>query len=309
MTLHHVLSAHQFLDTALVEELFSLASALEENDKNRALAPSLKGRVLATVFYEPSTRTRFSFETAMLKLGGQVVTTESASHFSSAIKGESLEDSIRIISGYADAIVLRHFERGASQRAAQVSSVPVINAGDGDGEHPTQALLDLYTIKKETGRLNNLRIALVGDLLYGRTIHSLVTLLTCFDRITIHLISPPQLRLPEPYKDVLRSKGIPFEESAALDALDHSVDVVYATRVQKERFAKEEDYLRLKDAYRIDRGVMEKLYQRAIVMHPLPRVTEIAPEVDRDPRAAYFRQARNGLYIRMALLQMVLGGD
>lgn len=306
MRLQHIVSTRQFLDRNKIGKIFDSADFLEKADLKNKIPPLLKNKILACVFYEPSTRTRFSFEAAMLKLGGEVISTENAGHFSSAIKGETLEDSIRIISGYADFIVLRHSEKGAAQRAAAVSPVPVINAGDGDGEHPTQALLDLYTIRKELGRMDNLKIGLAGDLRYGRTIHSLIYLLSLGRKIEIFLSSPPELKLPEPYKKFLKTRRIKFSEAGDLKSALPQIDVLYMTRIQQERLPSPQIYARVKNSFILDRKLAAKLSRRAIIMHPLPRVKEIDPAVDRDRRAAYFRQAKNGLYIRMALLAELL---
>lgn len=306
--LKHVLSVSQFLDLPLLEEMFSRASHLARADKGNYLDLTLKGKTLATLFYEPSTRTRFSFESAMQKLGGNVITTESAAMFSSVVKGESLEDTIKVTSGYADAIVLRHPELGASKRAAEVSDVPIINAGDGPGEHPTQALLDIYTIKKELGKVESIKVAMVGDLLYGRTVHSLLQLLALFPGVELYFVSPPQLRVPDNYKKVLQDRGVPFTELTTFDEILPQIDVVYTTRIQKERFASVEEYNTLKHSFVIDAGVVKQMKETAVLLHPLPRVGEISPEVDADKRAAYFRQAKNGLYVRMALLEKVLKG-
>jgi len=279
---------------------------MEKRDKEGELnRSSLRGKLLANVFYEPSTRTRFSFDAAMQKLGGRIIDTESAGHFSSVTKGETLSDTIRIIAGYADAIVLRHPEKGSAKVASEFSPSPVINAGDGPGEHPTQALLDIYTIRKERGTPDNLTIAMVGDLLYGRTVHSLLYLLSVYNIKKIYLISPPQLKLPEIYTSYLKEKGIETEEAELNDIID-KVDVWYITRVQKERFENIEAYNEVKDCYVINGEVVCQMKPDAIIMHPLPRVNEISPEVDTDSRAAYFRQAKNGLYIRMALLHALL---
>lgn len=302
----HILSTKQFLDHAELERLFAAADLLQEQDAKRAIPPVLAGKILATVFYEPSTRTRFSFEADMLKLGGQVITTESAANFSSAVKGETLEDSIKIIGGFADGIVLRHPEQGAAERAAKVSEVPVINGGDGIGEHPTQALYDLYTIKKELGHIDDLNVAFVGDLKNGRTVKSLLTLLSSYKDLKIHLISPASLALPEEHKEELRRNQTVFTESTDLAAALPEADVFYVTRVQKERFESAAEYEKLKDSYVIDINTLKSMKDKAVIMHPLPRVNEISPEVDLDPRAAYFRQAKNGLYVRMALLASVL---
>ena len=302
----HVVSAEQF-PRALLEELFSSADEMAR----RLLAagpPLLPGRVMATLFYEPSTRTRLSFESAMLRLGGQVVSTENARDFSSAIKGETLEDTVRIVGGYSDCIVLRHPEEGAAARAAAVSTVPVINAGDGRGEHPTQALLDLYTIRAELGRLDGLRVVMAGDLANGRTVHSLIRLLSQYPGLRVTLAGPEQLRLPTPAVQALRRSGAEVREAESLLEAVVDADVVYQTRIQAERLSEPlEESGRDAARFRVTKEVMAALPQGAVVMHPLPRVGEIDPEVDSDPRAAYFRQARNGVPVRMALLARVLG--
>jgi aspartate carbamoyltransferase catalytic subunit len=264
---------------------------------------------MATLFYEPSTRTRLSFEAAMYRLGGEVITTESAREFSSAAKGETLEDTIRIVDGYSDVIVLRHYESGSARRAADVASVPILNAGDGPGQHPTQALLDVYTIQKEIGKLDGIKVALVGDLANGRTARSLAYLLTKYEDVKLYFVAPDVVRMKDDIKEHLNENGVPFEEEDDLMKVVPEVDVVYQTRIQRERFGdRTADYEKVRGKYIIDKKVMSALSDDAIVMHPLPRVDEIDPVVDRDPRAAYFRQAHNGVFIRMALLRMVLEG-
>ncbi|MBS3134456.1 aspartate carbamoyltransferase [Candidatus Woesearchaeota archaeon] len=300
----HIISTKQFLDKKILGSIFKLADDMEEKDRAGILINSLKGKILASLFYEPSTRTRFSFESAMHKLGGNVISTESAIHFSSVTKGESLQDTIKIISGYSDIIILRHFKEGSAEIASRFSSVPIINAGDGMGEHPTQALLDLYTIKKEFGNIDNIKIALLGDLLYGRTIHSLLHLLGAYN-VDIFLISPEQLKLPEKYKNYLDKKGIDYKEIDNIKKIIKEIDVLYVTRIQKERFNSEDEYEKLKNSYKIDSEMLKEMKDNAIIMHPLPRVNEISTDIDDDKRAAYFRQAKNGLYIRMALLEMI----
>jgi len=301
--LRHVIESQQF-SRPLLEELFSRAKSIREDP--HAFSHRLDGRVLAALFYEPSTRTRLSFEAAMLRLGGRTMGTDNAREFSSAAKGETLEDTIRIVSGYADVIVIRHNEQGAAQRAAAVSLVPVINAGDGPGQHPTQALLDLYTIKDEIGRLDGINIAMVGDLANGRTVRSLTYLLSKFRDPRIWFVAPPQVAMRDDIKAHLDEHGVTWSETRDLAAVLPQVDVVYQTRIQKERFTDEEAYRAVKGVYRIDAAALALMKREAIVMHPLPRVDEIAPEVDADPRAAYFRQARNGLVIRMALLDWLI---
>jgi aspartate carbamoyltransferase catalytic subunit len=299
----HVVEVGQF-DRPGIEALFAAADRMR--DMPRFSAP-LAGLTLATIFYEPSTRTRLSFETAMHRLGGNVISTENAREFSSAIKGETVEDTIRIVNGYADAIVIRHYEQGAAHRAASVSSVPILNAGDGPGEHPTQALLDLYTIGHELGRIDDLKVALVGDLRFGRTARSLARLLKLTTGVEIVFVSPPAVPMGEDVRQELTEAGIPFYDEPDLNAVLPHVDVVYQTRVQKERFLTPEEYESVRGQYVIDAESMRLLAPGAIVLHPLPRVDEITTEVDSDPRAAYFRQAHNGVYIRMALLEHVLG--
>ncbi|MGC9599120.1 MAG: aspartate carbamoyltransferase [Minisyncoccia bacterium] len=302
----HILSAKQFLDRSLLEKLFRTAGEMEKRDKEGKLSVECAGKIAATIFYEPSTRTRFSFETAMYKLGGNVISAESASEFSSAKKGETLEDTARVVGGYANAIIVRHPEAGAAERMASTSPVPVINAGDGSKEHPTQALLDLYTVQKELGRLDDLVITFVGDLRYSRTVHSTVYLLPLFRNVRVYCVTPPQLRLPDEYVAYLKERKIPVEESADIKAIAGKTDVLSVTRVQKERFSSEAEYDRVKNSYTIDSRVLSVLKKEAIIMHPLPRVNEIAKEVDDDVRAAYFRQTKNGVYVRMALLRSVL---
>ncbi|MBT3605034.1 MAG: aspartate carbamoyltransferase [Candidatus Latescibacteria bacterium] len=305
--LFHVIEAQQF-GRELMNEIFAVTKEMEEV-VSRYGSSILSRRIMASLFYEPSTRTRLSFESAMFRLGGEVITTESAREFSSAAKGETLEDTIRIIEGYSDVIVMRHFESGAARRAAEVASVPIINAGDGPGQHPTQALLDLYTIQKELGRLDGIKVALVGDLANGRTARSLAYLLAKYDNVKLYFVAPSVVRMKDDIKDHLNEHGVSFEEEENLLKVISEVDVVYQTRIQKERFGDRiEDYEKARGKYIIDQEVMDALSKDAIVMHPLPRVDEIDPVVDSDPRAAYFRQAHNGLPIRMALLRMVLEG-
>lgn len=304
MKLHHIIEAQQF-DLKTIETLFKLADRMEKVAR-RGGTNDYRGSIMATLFYEPSTRTRFSFETAMLRLGGRVISTENAREFSSVSKGETLEDTIRILNGYADVIVLRHNEAGAAARAAAVSRVPIINGGDGVGQHPTQAMLDLYTIRKELGRLSDLDVAMVGDLAQGRTVRSLAYLLSKFRGIRISFVAPPELKMKEDILEHLREHGVAYREVTDLDKVLPEVDVIYQTRIQKERFRDLADYEKLKGVYVLDAGSLKRMKRKSIIMHPLPRVDEIRMEVDADPRAAYFRQAQNGLSVRMALLTMVL---
>lgn len=306
LPLKHIITVRQFLRRELTERVFDLADRFRSAEIRKRLPGPLKSKLMASVFYEPSTRTRFSFEAAMLRLGGEVISTESAGHFSSAIKGESLEDTIRVIGGYADVIVLRHYERGAAARAAAVSQVPVINAGDGSGEHPTQALLDLYTIKKEFGRIDDVTIAMAGDLRYGRTVHSLIQLFSLCKKVKVVLVSPKELKLPQEYKTFLNAQNMRFSETEHLDDVLPHVDVLYMTRIQKERFSSPRLFEKMKNAFVVNKETLTQLRKSAIIMHPFPRVNEISPEVDADPRARYFQQARNGLYVRMALLKLLL---
>jgi aspartate carbamoyltransferase catalytic subunit len=301
--LRHIVESQQF-SRSLLEDLLARADEIKREPHH--FIGRLAGQVMAALFYEPSTRTRLSFEAAMLRLGGATMGTDNAREFSSAAKGETLEDTIRIVSGYADVIVLRHNEEGAARRAAAVSSVPIINAGDGPGQHPTQALLDLYTIRDELGRIDGVKVAMVGDLANGRTVRSLTYLLSKFKDIKVWFVAPPQVAMRDDLKSYLDEHHVPWVETQDLDAVLPDVDVVYMTRIQKERFTDPEAYNAVKGVYRIDRESLAKMRKYAILMHPLPRVDEIAPEVDADDRAAYFRQARNGLHIRMALLDRLL---
>ena len=301
--IRHLTGPHA-LDRALIEHLLERAAAFEKAIEIEA--GRLSGRLLATVFYEPSTRTRFSFEAAMHRLGGQVLSAENATRASSAAKGESLQDAIRVIGGYADGIVLRHPEVGAPERAAAVATVPVISAGDGPGHHPTQALLDLYTIKQELGRLDHLRVGLAGDLRNGRTVRSLALLLSRFPGNELVLISPPALRMGDDVLGALDHAQQGLRETADLAGAMPGLDVLYQTRIQAERFESSEDYERYRDVYVVTPELMQRLPEHALLMHPLPRLGEIDPLVDADPRAAYFRQARNGLWVRMAVLEWAM---
>jgi len=306
MNLHHVIEAQQF-DVPTLQHLFQAAEQMEQVVAHGGIT-DYHNRIMATLFYEPSTRTRFSFETAMHRLGGHVISTENAAEFSSVAKGETLEDTIHILNGYADVIVIRHKEVGSARRAAAVSRVPVINAGDGAGQHPTQALLDLYTIRKEIGSIDGLRIAMVGDLANGRTVRSLAYLLSKFRDVKVYFVAPPLLKMKEDILEHLREHHVWFTEESALDKVLPEVDVVYQTRVQKERFGDRiADYEKCQGVYVISLDALRLMKPKSIIMHPLPRLDEITMEVDADPRAAYFRQAQNGLYVRMALLTMVLG--
>lgn len=287
-----------------ITDILDLASDIEKNpDKYKE---ACKGKKIATLFYEPSTRTRLSFETAMLNLGGNVIGFSDAS-CSSASKGESVADTIRLVSCYADICAMRHPKEGAPFVASLYSSIPVINAGDGGHQHPTQTLTDMMTIRSLKGRLENLTIGLCGDLKFGRTVHSLIHALVRYTGIKFILISPPELRLPDYMKEeVLLENNIPFEEVSSLDEAIGKLDILYMTRVQKERFFNEQDYIRLKDCYILDNDKMTMARPDMLVLHPLPRVNEIATEVDKDPRAVYFKQVQYGVYVRMALILTLL---
>lgn len=305
MRTNHVIEAQQF-DVDLLNAIFATAREMEQVVQHYG-SNILGRRVMASLFYEPSTRTRLSFESAMTRLGGAVLTTENAQEFSSASKGETLEDTIRVIAGYSDVIVLRHFESGASRRAADVSEVPIINAGDGAGQHPTQSLLDMYTISREIGRLDSISIALVGDLSNGRTVRSLCYLLAKYPNPKIYFVAPDIVRMKGDIKEYLTRHKIEFSEVENLHHVASEVDVLYQTRIQRERFGDNlEHYEKARGKYIVNESVLECMRDDAIVMHPLPRIDEIDPAVDADPRAAYFRQAHNGLYVRMALLKMLL---
>ena len=290
-----------------VEELESLMDLAKDIEANREkYAHACDGKKLATLFYEPSTRTRLSFEAAILNLGGSVLGFASEDS-SSAAKGESVSDTLSVVSCYADICAIRHPKEGAPLVASQHASIPVINAGDGGHQHPTQTLTDLLTIRSLDGKIENLTIGLCGDLKFGRTVHSLINALIRYPNIRFVLISPPELRIPDYIReDVLIKNDIPFEEVIKLEEAMPSLDILYMTRVQKERFFNEEDYLRMKGYYILDKKKMTLAKDNMLVLHPLPRVNEISVEVDEDPRAAYFRQAQYGVYIRMALILTLL---
>ncbi len=287
-----------------IDALLDLASDIEKNPQKYAHV--CDGKKIATLFYEPSTRTRLSFEAAMLNLGGSVLGFASADS-SSAAKGESVSDTIRVISCFADICAMRHPKEGAPMVASMKSSIPVINAGDGGHQHPTQTLTDLLTIRSLKGRLNDLTVGLCGDLKFGRTVHSLIEALSRYTGIRFILISPPELKVPDYIReDVLESKHIEYREVENLDDAMPELDILYMTRVQRERFFNEEDYIRMKDCYILDKNKMKLAKPDMFVLHPLPRVNEISVEVDDDPRAAYFRQVQYGVYVRMALIMTLL---
>ena len=290
-----------------IDHLLVLAQDIIDNKEK--YSEVCKGKKLATLFFEPSTRTRLSFEAAMMELGGNVLGFSSASS-SSSTKGESVGDTIKIVSCYADIIAMRHYKEGAPMLASMKSDVPIINAGDGGHNHPTQTLADLLTIKREKGRLNNMTIGFCGDLMFGRTVHSLIKAMSRYEGIKFILISPDELKLPDYIRtEVIEKNNIPYEEISSLEDAIGSLDVLYMTRVQKERFFNEADYIRLKDTYILDKSKLALARPDLSILHPLPRVNEISVEVDDDPRACYFRQALNGKYVRMALIMDLLGLD
>ena len=302
-TLRHLMSPTDFTVDEL-EDLFDVAVDIKKNMS--AYSHLCDGKVLATCFYEPSTRTRLSFETAMMRLGGKCIGFSDASS-SSASKGESVADTVRTISCFADICAMRHPKECAPMVASEFSGVPIINAGDGGHQHPTQTLTDLMTIQSLKGRLDHMTVGLCGDLKFGRTVHSLIASLIRYPGIRFVLISPPELRIPGYIReDVLKKNGIPFVEVGSLEEAMPDLDILYMTRVQKERFFNEEDYIRLKDSYILTEEKLRSAKDDMFILHPLPRVNEISVEVDKDPRAAYFRQAQYGVYVRMALIMMLL---
>ena len=300
--MRHLMSPLDFT-TEELDQLFDLANDIEKYPDKYAHA--CQGKKLATCFYEPSTRTRLSFEAAMLNLGGSVIGFSDAGS-SSAAKGESVSDTIRVISCFADICAMRHPKEGAPMVAADRSSIPVINAGDGGHQHPTQTLTDLLTIRSLKGRLDHFTIGLCGDLKFGRTVHSLINALVRYEGIKFIFISPRELMIPDYITDMLKEKNIPYEEGIRLENVMPQLDLLYMTRVQKERFFNEEDYVRLKDFYILDKSKMELAGPDMLVLHPLPRVNEISVEVDDDPRAVYFKQVQYGVYVRMALILTLL---
>jgi aspartate carbamoyltransferase len=300
----HILSVKQF-NRADLEAIFAVAAEMRTMVERIGTFDLLKGKILANLFYEPSTRTSSSFTAAMERLGGSVIPINEV-RYSSVAKGESLPDTVRTLEAYSDVIVLRHPETGAAATAAKYCRKPIINAGDGTGEHPTQALLDLFTIREELGRVDGLTVTMLGDLKYGRTVHSLSRLLALYD-IRLNFVSPDILKMPAAVVDELSKRGIRQSEHTALEGVLPETDVLYVTRVQKERFENLDEYESVKGAYVITPQTLTAAKERMIVMHPLPRVGEISMELDDDPRAAYFREVECGLYVRMALLAMVLG--
>ncbi|MCR4428418.1 MAG: aspartate carbamoyltransferase [Caldiserica bacterium] len=300
----HILSGKQF-NREEIEHILKVASDLREELKSRPSLDLTRGNILATLFFEPSTRTRLSFESAMLRLGGSVIGFAEASTSSTA-KGESLEDTILTVCQYADVIAMRHPQIGSAERASRVATVPILNGGDGAGQHPTQALLDILTIKTEKGAIDGLTVALVGDLKNGRTVHALVELLKHY-QVEMIFVAPQELRMPPEITESLKSFGVKIKETDTLSSALKEADIVYMTRVQKERFSDPSEYEKLKDAFILNRAMVEQGKAGITILHPLPRVTEISTDVDSLPGAAYFRQVRNGLYVRMALIALVLG--
>ena len=298
----HSILSQQFTPEFL-EELFALTDCIRETPSE--YQNELRGKVVATLFYEPSTRTRLSFESAIARLGGSIISTENAGGSSSASKGETIEDTVRIISMYADMIVMRHYDDDASMKALATVSVPLINAGSGRSQHPTQGLLDTYTIWREHGTLENLHVAGVGDLLNGRTCDSMVYIMAKFKGNSFSFVAPESCSLKPSLKEHLEENNIPFKEYRALEDIIETADVLYMTRIQKERFGSEEEYKKAKGKYVLTKELAEQMKTDAIIMHPLPRVDEIAIEVDADPRARHFEQAQNGLWVRMALLVLL----
>ncbi len=300
--LRHLMNPLDFSVEEL-EDLFDLAGEIERDMEG--FSHKCDGKILATCFYEPSTRTRLSFETAMLRLGGKCLGFADATS-SSAAKGESVADTIRVISCFADICAMRHPKEGAPMVAASRATIPVINAGDGGHQHPTQTLTDLLTIRSLYGKLSNFTIGLCGDLKFGRTVHSLINALSRYEGIRFIFISPKELRVPDYITEMLRQKNIPYEEVIKLEEIMPQLDFLYMTRVQKERFFNEEDYIRLRNFYILDKEKMALAKEKMFILHPLPRVNEISVELDDDPRAAYFRQVQYGLYVRMALILTLL---
>ncbi|ASJ00013.1 aspartate carbamoyltransferase [Thermococcus gorgonarius] len=288
-----------------IEFVLNVAERLEEELKEKGSLDYARGKILATLFFEPSTRTRLSFESAMHRLGGSVIGFSSASS-TSVKKGESLADTIKTVEQYSDVIVIRHPMEGAARLAAEVAEIPVINAGDGSNQHPTQTLLDLYTIKHTFGKIDGLTIGLLGDLKYGRTVHSLAEALAFYD-VELYLISPELLRMPKHIVDELREKGVKVHETTDLEGTIPELDVLYVTRIQRERFPDEEEYLKVKGSYQVNLSILKNAKESLKIMHPLPRVDEIHPEVDKSERALYFRQVFSGVPVRMALLGLTLG--
>ncbi len=300
----HILSTNQFTKSE-VDAILLRSGEMEKSLRDPKTATLLSGKIVASIFFEPSTRTRLSFETAAIRLGADIISAENAMGNSSAFKGETIEDTARMLSCYSDAIVMRHPTFGSVEKAASVTKTPIINAGDGANQHPSQGLLDLYTILKEEGRLENLTIGFVGDILNSRTLRSLVPLLILYPNNKFYFVSPKELVLAKEYREYLKKNNVNFEEKNNLEDILPKLDVLYMTRVQKERFLNIAEYEKVKDSFILKINDVKKLKDTAIILHPLPRVNEIDHEIDSDKRAAYFRQAQNGLYVRMSLLLTV----
>ena len=300
--LKNIISIKEF-EREDIEFILDEASKLEDIAKSREVSEELKGKLLGLMFFEPSTRTKMSFETSMKRLGGDCIGFENTGS-SSVSKGESIADTAKMFEGYSDALVIRHELEGVSKFISDIVDVPVINAGDGAGQHPTQTLLDLYTIKKELGEIDNLKIALIGDLKFGRTVHSLSNALGMFENVKIYLVSPPELRMPQEVLHDLKNTNVTYKEVENIEDVIDDVDVLYVTRIQKERFADIEDYLKIKGAYIINRKMLEG--KDLIVMHPLPRIDEISGDVDNTKYNKYFTQAANAVPVRMAILKTLI---
>jgi aspartate carbamoyltransferase len=304
--MQHILSAQQFKSQAEINDIMTMATLFKNNTDYSSINTRLANKIVATVFFEPSTRTRLSFETAVLRLGGKVISCENAQTNTSAAKGETIEDTARVLAGYADLMIIRHPEKNSVARAASVSDIPVINAGDGIGEHPTQGLLDIFTIIERFGSIDNLTLTFVGDLKNGRTLHSTIQLAALYDSVTINLVSPASLTLPAELITKLTAQGCIINQLQTWDSCLAATDVLYMTRIQKERFTDIRQYNQVKNHYILTNELANKMKYSSIIMHPLPRVNEIEPEVDTNHRAYYFEQGKNGVYLRMALLTMLL---
>ena len=302
----HILNERQFSRKNL-DTLFEKARELDPLNKPGFGTSLLQGQIVSLLFYEPSTRTRFSFEAAAKILGAWILTSESTGVFSSAAKGETLEDTIRVVNGYSDLIILRHPNPGSAKRAAKVSEIPIINAGDGDRSHPTQALLDLFTIEKEFGKIDGVSIAFVGDLQHYRAARSLCSILTNYKNIKVYFVSPKKFGMQDDIKRLLKKSKVKYFDTQILSDVLKKVDIVYMTRTAKEYFKNEDDYLKVREVYILKRSHLRQMKNHGVVMHPLPRVGEIETTVDKSKKAAYFRQAKNGVAIRMALLSLILG--
>jgi aspartate carbamoyltransferase catalytic subunit len=305
--LRHILEPQQFKDRKLLDSVLDEADRMMESRRIGNCPQILRGKVMTSLFFEPSTRTRLSFESAMLRLGGSVIGTEDAFRYTSAYKGESLEDIVQVVGRYADVLVIRHPDAWTVHEAAKVSPVPVINAGDGPNLHPTQSLIDLHTIRSEIGRIDDFSIAIFGDLFYSRGIRNLIYQLSYLNGVKLFLVSPKSLRVPDDVRKHMDDHKMDYMETESLESVAAKTDIIYAIRIQKERLPSKEEYLKLKGSYLLDKSILDLMKKDARILHILPRIDEVTTDVDSDPRAAYFRQAENGLYVRMALLKMILG--